>query len=238
MDQQAINTSGAMSLYEPTKSIPEVSSLQQSGQGKDPNEDFQPNIYNLGGSASNATLILIDGHRFELSGVNHPDADPSVIAPAALERVEVLADGASATYGSDAVAGVINFITRRSFEGLQVNASSGFGRISVGDNADLLWGTTMGTTSVIFTGSYSDQGGLPAQDRTYAHGNHTALGGTNFNTFNCDPATVQPAGQSLIYSSPTATAGIVNNGAGMQFATLELIPGSVPPRNVSIFLRR
>jgi len=125
VDQQSINASGAMSLYELTKSIPEVSSLQQSGQGKDPNEDFQPNIHNLGGSASNATLILIDGHRFELSGVNHPDADPSVIAPAALERVEVLADGASSTYGSDAVAGVINFITRKSFEGLQINATSG-----------------------------------------------------------------------------------------------------------------
>ncbi len=213
VDQQAINASGAISLYELTKSIPEVSSLQQSGQGKDPNEDFQPNIHNLGGSASNATLILIDGHRFELSGVNHPDADPSVIAPAALERVEVLADGASSTYGSDAVAGVINFITRKSFEGLQINATSGFGRGFERYNADLIWGTSMGTTSVIFTGSYSDQGGVPARDRSYGHGDHTALGGTNFKTFNCDPATVQPVGQSLIYPSPTATSGIVNSAA-------------------------
>jgi iron complex outermembrane recepter protein len=213
VDQQAIQSSGALSIYELTKTIPEVSSLQQAGQGKDPNEDFQPNIHDLGGSASNATLILIDGHRFELSGTNHPDADPSVIPPIALERVEVLPDGASSVYGSDAVAGVINFITRKSFDGLQVDAQTGYGNGFQRYNADMLMGGSAGSISAIFALSYSDQGGLPARDRTYASGNHTSLGGTNFNTFNCDPATIQPGGQSLIYPSPTATSGVSNSAA-------------------------
>jgi len=74
---------------------------------------FAPSIHGLGASSSNGTLVLIDGHRLPLTGINHTLADPSIIAPLTIERVEVLPDGASSTYGSDAVAGVINFITRR-----------------------------------------------------------------------------------------------------------------------------
>ena len=82
----------------------------------------------LGASASNGTLILIDGHRLPLSGINHTLADPSVIAPLAIERVEILPDGASAVYGSDAVAGVLNFITRRNYDGFEGNLQASFGR--------------------------------------------------------------------------------------------------------------
>jgi iron complex outermembrane receptor protein len=213
INEDGIRASGAVSTYEIAKSIPVISAMQQSGQGKDPNEDFQPNIHDLGGSASNATLVLIDGHRFELSGTNHPVADPSVIPPVAIERVEVLPDGASSVYGSDAVAGVINFITRTSFDGLELNAQNGYGGGFSRYNADLLWGRQFGSASAIFAMSYSDQGGVPAKDRNYGHGDHTALGGTNFSAFNCDPATIQPAGQNQVYLSSTSSIGVVNSAA-------------------------
>ena len=87
---------------------------------------YTPTLHGLGASASNGTLILIDGHRLPLSGINHTLADPSVIAPLAIERVEILPDGASAVYGSDAVAGVLNFITRRNFEGFEGNVQAAF----------------------------------------------------------------------------------------------------------------
>jgi iron complex outermembrane receptor protein len=79
---------------------------------------------NLRGQGSNATLILLNGRRVASHGLNGGVVDLNSIPFAAIERVEILKDGASATYGTDAVGGVINFITKRDFRGLVANASS------------------------------------------------------------------------------------------------------------------
>jgi iron complex outermembrane recepter protein len=79
---------------------------------------------NLRGQGANATLILLNGRRVASHGLNGGVVDLNQIPFAAIERVEVLKDGASAIYGTDAVGGVINFITRRDFQGLVSNASS------------------------------------------------------------------------------------------------------------------
>lgn len=77
---------------------------------------------NLRGLGNNATLLLFDGHRTVAQGVTNQIADPNTIPFAAIERVEVVTDGASAIYGSDAVAGVVNYILRRPFDGGEVSA--------------------------------------------------------------------------------------------------------------------
>lgn len=79
---------------------------------------------NLRGQGSNATLILLNGRRVASHGLNGGVVDLNSIPFAAIARVEILKDGASATYGTDAVGGVINFITKRDFRGLVGNASS------------------------------------------------------------------------------------------------------------------
>ena len=79
---------------------------------------------NLRGQGSNATLILLNGRRIAAHGLNGGTVDLNSIPFAAIERVEILKDGASATYGTDAVGGVINFITKRDFRGLVANASA------------------------------------------------------------------------------------------------------------------
>jgi len=79
---------------------------------------------NLRGQGSNATLILLNGRRVASHGLNGGVVDLNSIPFSAIERVEILKDGASATYGTDAVGGVINFITKRDFRGLVGNASS------------------------------------------------------------------------------------------------------------------
>ena len=79
---------------------------------------------NLRGQGSNATLILLNGRRVAAHGLNGGTVDLNTIPFAAIERVEVLKDGASAVYGTDAIGGVINFITRRDFQGLVANAAS------------------------------------------------------------------------------------------------------------------
>ncbi len=79
---------------------------------------------NLRGQGSNATLILLNGRRVASHGLNGGTVDLNSIPFAAIERVEILKDGASATYGTDAIGGVINFITKRDFRGLVANAAS------------------------------------------------------------------------------------------------------------------
>jgi len=79
---------------------------------------------NLRGLGSDATLTLINGHRLPYDAVNQ-GVDISIIPLAALERVEVIADGASALYGSDAVGGVANIILRRDYDGLRASARVG-----------------------------------------------------------------------------------------------------------------
>ena len=77
---------------------------------------------NLRGLGNNATLLLFDGHRTVSQGVQNLIPDPNTIPFGAIERVEVVTDGASAIYGSDAVAGVVNYIFRRPFDGAEVTA--------------------------------------------------------------------------------------------------------------------
>jgi iron complex outermembrane receptor protein len=79
---------------------------------------------NLRGQGSNATLILLNGRRVSSHGLNGGVVDLNQIPFAAIERVEVLKDGASAIYGTDAIGGVINFIMKKDYEGLSASAAS------------------------------------------------------------------------------------------------------------------
>jgi iron complex outermembrane recepter protein len=79
----------------------------------------------LRGLGSPRTLVLIDGRRMPYGGVTNSAADLNQIPAAMVERVEILTGGASAVYGSDAVAGVVNFIMKKDFEGVQFDAQYG-----------------------------------------------------------------------------------------------------------------
>ncbi|WP_229217636.1 TonB-dependent receptor [Massilia forsythiae] len=80
----------------------------------------------LRGLGPSGTLVLINGRRIAGYGLSGKAVDLNTIPLAAVARVEVLKDGASAIYGTDAVGGVINFILKTDFEGLQANASGNF----------------------------------------------------------------------------------------------------------------
>lgn len=80
---------------------------------------------NLRGLGANATLVLVDGRRMVGAGSRGDVADISAIPMAAVERVEILLDGASALYGSDAVGGVVNIRLRRNLDGGEFRASGG-----------------------------------------------------------------------------------------------------------------
>ncbi|MFC5510703.1 TonB-dependent receptor domain-containing protein [Massilia jejuensis] len=77
---------------------------------------------NLRGQGADSTLVLLNGRRVATHGMKGSAVDLNSIPMAAVERVEVLKDGASATYGTDAIGGVINFILRKNYQGLETQA--------------------------------------------------------------------------------------------------------------------
>ncbi len=185
-----IENTAAQSIQQVLKSAPAVTGLMAPSQGgygsSDSSGTNAPTIHGLGASASNSTLILMNGHRLPTAGANHVLADPNIIPTIALERVEVLADGASSVYGSDAVAGVINFITRKNYDGFEADIQHGFGSSYHTNSASLLWGKTWDTGSILAAYGYSDRSNLAASARPYSSSlNLTGLGGTNQNTNKC-----------------------------------------------------
>lgn len=77
---------------------------------------------NLRGQGSSSTLVLLNGRRLAAHGLNGGTVDLNQIPMAAVERIEILKDGASAVYGTDAIGGVINFILKKNYQGMQVSA--------------------------------------------------------------------------------------------------------------------
>lgn len=112
----------------------------------------------LRGLGEGRTLILIDGRRAAVSPLTGEGQDLSSIPAAAVERIEILTDGASAIYGADAIGGVVNVITRRNYEGFQVSAGATDNKYG-GDatEASVLFGTASERGSVMGGISYNDQ---------------------------------------------------------------------------------
>lgn len=223
---QEIQKHGGQTLHEILKSVPALSNMGQVGQGQHNSTYFSPNIHQLGGSASGSTLVIMDGLRFPLGGTSHSQPDPSIIPTIAIQRVEVLADGSSSIYGSDAVAGVINFITRADYDGLLLQAEGGGANDYVKYGASALAGTTWegGGAMIAIQHSYISNISMASRVGTQ---NFIPFGGTNQRSFSCSPATIQPAGSTVIYPSATATSTIVNSQPN---APCDLITGDYLPK--------
>ncbi len=131
------------------------------------------NSISLRGLGANRTLVLLDGHRIAPSGVRGQvgPTDLNTIPNAIIERVEILKDGASSIYGSDAVAGVVNYITKKDFDGGKIklygNAPFSSGGGGNQYTAEALWGKTFSRGYVNVTGSYYKQNALRRGDRDY-----------------------------------------------------------------------
>jgi iron complex outermembrane recepter protein len=125
---------------------------------------------NLRGLGSDSTLLLVDGHRVAAGGLNGDIADVSLIPLAAVDRVEIVTDGASAIYGSDAVGGVVNVILRKDFDGAETRAR--FGSVSEGASHETQIGQTFGKTwaggSAVLSYEYLDRTPLSAANRAFS----------------------------------------------------------------------
>ena len=146
-----------------------LSSIPLLGQfGWRPRQGGSPTTpVDIRGIGANATLVLFNSHRTVGIGNLQSIPDPSYLPVLALERVEVVPDGASAIYGSDAVAGVVNFVYRKNFNGIQGQATYGFGQQWHEVSINLLGGRKWDTGSFLVGYQYTYNPNLHGSDRPY-----------------------------------------------------------------------
>lgn len=120
MDKQELQFQGVMNIEDALNRLPQVrADNNQFGAGFDNGGQAKVNLRRLG---NQRTLVLLDGERL----LPVQAIDLNIVPVALISRVDVLSGGASSTYGSDAVAGVVNFVLNKKFDGVQVNASYSF----------------------------------------------------------------------------------------------------------------
>jgi len=168
LSRQDIVESGRTTIGEFLQLLPQqVSGLnQQVNNGGDGSTRID-----LRGLGTQRTLVLLNGRRMVYGGTGaNASVDFSAIPAAAVDRIEVLPDGASAIYGSDAIAGVVNIITKRSFSGTSATAQYGISTYGDSANWDILAQTGMSgdAGSVFFGLEYFQQDGTFSAKRPWA----------------------------------------------------------------------
>ena len=125
---------------------------------------------NLRGLGASRTLVLINSRRqtyVPARLIGGRFVDVNAIPSIAVDRVEVLKEGASAIYGSDAVAGVANFLTRADFEGFEVSGAHEYIAGAGDSNVGAIWGGKLGSAHAIVAGEWRGRQALPASERDY-----------------------------------------------------------------------
>ncbi|MET0365492.1 MAG: TonB-dependent receptor, partial [Sphingobium sp.] len=170
----------------------------------------RPELRNLlsPSAASSATLILVDGHRVAGIGVNQSSIDPDLIPTGAIERVEVVTDGGSATYGADAVGGVINFITRKRFDGIKMDGRYGFADDYYTVDANLTVGKDWGSGSLYASYSFAKNDAIFGRDRDFISGKDYSTATPTLKGRQCNAPNVTIG--STNYAYPSSTPGSVN----------------------------
>lgn len=169
----------------------------------------RPNLRNLPGTGSGgaSTLVLVDGHRLVGMGVRQTSPDTDAIALGAIERVEVIPDGGSSLYGADAVGGVINFITRKRFDGVEVSGKYGF----VGDyydswDATATVGKAWDSGSIYVSYNYAENDSIYGRDLDFVRRLDYSRPGSPPLDLNCNPANVIANGAFYVANGPALTA--------------------------------
>ena len=207
--QAAMQQTGLATTTDILKTVPQVSSLGpgEATIGSTVNNaalnTTRANGLNLRGLGVQATLTLLDGRRVPPAGITGSLFDPSVIPAIALERIDIVADGASATYGSDAVAGVANLILRKNFNGFETSGRYGFADDYREWQGSAVLGRKWDTGSVTIAGEYYYHSRLRQEDRSNLFPcNQVAFGGTNNCSFFASPGNVTDPATGIRYGLP------------------------------------
>src|ERR1700722_551215 len=183
IDRAAIQASGKVNLGDLVQSLPSMAGNAQNpavnnGSNKTAIGSQGNAAVSLRGLGSARTLLLLNGHRipFQLQDLN-------IIPVSAVERIEVLDDGASAVYGSDAIGGVVNIITKTNYQGAEFGVDYGESDKDDGKRkaAHLMMGQTTDKGSILFGLQYDKQDPVFAANRKFSH-NAQYIYNTGINT--------------------------------------------------------
>jgi iron complex outermembrane receptor protein len=169
------------------------------------NQANRPNIRGLqiDQYAPSTTLLLMDGHNMVGASILQTTPDPTVIPPGAVERVEVVPDGGSALYGSDAVSGTVNFITRKRFDGTEIAVHRGFANDYDSRDVSLIHGLDWTGGSAVFSYFGRSNSDLMTRDRERPAQDLRPFGGDDYRETTCNPANILVG--STTYALPAGT---------------------------------
>lgn len=221
IDREAIDLSGHMSVSDLIRGTTFNSAGSFRPQSGNSNQGMS--TVSMRGLGASRTLVLLDGRRLPKAPSSGQSQDLNSIPLAAVERIEILSDGASAVYGSDAIGGVINVITRRDFNGAEIKlgaskvslpreggdreeGSAVFG--SASNSTRLIGGVSWNNRDIIFENAYDwVQPGASFFGNNYTEVNNSQgyraiPGGCNTENFNLGPeqrnrAVLEPGGDEV-----------------------------------------
>jgi iron complex outermembrane receptor protein len=201
-DAAQIQSTGALTTDQVLGNIPLIANAFNTNTvsptagnigGVRPSIRYVPSTAITGGAT---TLVLLDGHNFVgVSGLATAP-DPGLIPAIALKQVDVLPDGASSVYGANAVTGVINFITRNDFTGLETNVALGHADGYEALDVSAMTGTQWTGGGAFVALDYRKNTFLMARERSWSAMNLTSIGGRDSRATACALPNVTAAGAS------------------------------------------
>lgn len=231
VSKEQVQASGAATVTELLTKVPQFgsfNSLQATASSGSSISTNRPNLRGLPGqdvTGTSATLLLVDGQRVVGMGLGSTVPDADFLPPGMIERVEIVPDGGSALYGSDAVAGVVNFITLKKFDGVKVDARYGFGKQFHTFDANATVGKDWGSGSLWVSYNYTENSKILGKDRDFVFTPQSRVAGTNtvIQTLNCAKPNIlvaaTPGGAATVYGAPLpSAAGVANicDGSDLQ----------------------
>ncbi|WP_093667169.1 TonB-dependent receptor domain-containing protein [Sphingomonas gellani] len=211
---------GAQSSNDLLATIPQISNFNAvpTGGAGFGQPIVQTNLRNLGASGGTTTLTLLNGHRVVGSGILQTYVDPQIIPPGIISRVEVIPDGGSSIYGSDAIGGVINFITRKRFDGIEATGRYGFADGYRTLDTSVTVGKDWGSGSLFLSYAYAWHNEIQGIERDYVTQDYRANGGSDNRSFNCNPGNIRLG--TTYYPLPGRVAGTPNRCSTTDYATI------------------
>jgi len=206
ISKEEISARGVVNIEDLTNTLPQIFAAQTSEQSNGASGTSQLDLRGLG---AQRTLVLIDGRRLPYGSSSSIAGNIDLVPTNLVERIEVLTGGSSAVYGSDAVSGVVNFILKDDFEGVELDIQYGFAQSSNGsddifddvlraaqvpipgsvtDGEEITGSVTFGANldegrgNVVGFASYQKRNEIIGADRT---GSACTLGGGSTNGFGC-----------------------------------------------------
>lgn len=214
IDRAAIQASGVTTVGELLQELPSIAGQASNPRVNNGGGDGASTV-SLRGLGTNRTLILLNGRRLVQQDVNS-------IPLNLVQRVDVLKEGASAIYGSDAIGGVVNFITRKDFKSFELSADYGVSGEDDGKRKGLgiSWGTASEKANIMIGLNYNQQDPVSAADREFA----------KFATYLSSGSVIQ-AGSSR---NPRGRITLPNDAAAQARYNCQPDPAEPQPANITV----